>query len=93
MNAGVYVFVQTLLGLLNIVVLGMIARMLVGFFTMGEDTKLGRFLFVLTEPMIYPIRILCDRIGLFRGSPMDMPFFITSLLLLFVRILLENLLL
>ncbi len=90
MNVGVYVFVQTLLLFLDIVALAMMARMLVSFFLMGEESKLSRFLYVVTEPVILPVRAICQRFGWFQGLPMDMPFFITAVLLLVVRLLLEG---
>ncbi len=39
------------------------------------------FLFGVTEPFIVPVRALCDRFGWFEGLPIDMPFFLTFILL------------
>ncbi len=81
---GMYILIQTLILLISVIDLGMLARAILSWFTMGEQTKLGSFLFVLTEPIILPIRRLCQRFGWFQGSPLDMPFIITSLLLALV---------
>lgn len=89
MNVGVYILFQTLVWIVDVIMLAMMGRMLVGWFTSGEQTKLGTFLFVVTEPVIVPVRALCDKFGWFRGLPFDMPFFITSLLLMVVGLLLQ----
>lgn len=89
MNPGVYVVIQSALLFVDVITLAMFARMIVGWFTMGEETKLSSFLYVATEPVILPVRALCDRLGLFRGLPFDMPFFLTSLLLMVVSIVLQ----
>ena len=39
------------------------------------------FLYAVTEPIILPIRALCSRIKALEESPLDIPFFITMLLL------------
>ncbi len=92
MNAGVYVLVQCILLFIDIVTLAMTVRMIMSWITMGEPSKLGNFLYVVTEPAVMPVRVLCDRFGWFRGLPFDMPFFLTALLLLIIRLLLEGLL-
>ena len=89
MNHGVYVVIQSALLFVDVITLAMFARMIVGWFTMGEETKLSSFLYVATEPVILPVRTLCDKLGLFRGLPFDMPFFLTSLLLMVVSIVLQ----
>ena len=89
MNPGVYIVIQSALLFVDIITLAMFARMIVGWFTMGEETKLSAFLYVATEPIILPVRLLCERLGLFQGVPFDMPFFVTSLLLMVVSIVLQ----
>ena len=93
MNAGMYVFIRTVLLLLDVIAVAMLVRMIVSFFTMGEEAKLGNFLYVVTEPVIFPVRALCAAFGWFQGVPIDMPFFITAVLLSVVRLLLEGVLL
>ncbi len=86
---GVYIVAQCLILFLSVLSLGMLGRAILSWFSMGEPTKLGSFLYVLTEPIILPLRALCDRFGWFRGVPFDMPFLMTTLLLSLVTMLLQ----
>ena len=46
-------------------------------------------MYVVTEPIIMPIRALCNRFGWFQGMPLDMPFFLTMILLTFGSMFLQ----
>ena len=49
------------------------------------------FLYAVTEPIILPIRALCSKIKALDESPLDVPFFITMLLLTLLNGLLPTL--
>lgn len=87
--AAVYVIVQCLLIFIDILSVAMFARAILSWFTMGEQTRIGAFLYVVTEPVILPIRALCNRFGWFQGLPIDMPFLITMVVLSFGSIFLQ----
>ena len=70
--------------MLDVISLAMLGRAVLSWFPTEEPTKLGAFLYVVTEPFIMPIRNLCGRFGWFQGVPLDMPFLITSLLMMLV---------
>ncbi len=89
MSSGMYVLVNCALLFIDVITLCMTVRMIMSFLFMENDSKLGRLLFVVTEPVILPVRLLCDRFGWFGGMPVDMPFFISALLLLIVRLFLN----
>ena len=44
---------------------------------------------MLTEPVILPIRKLCQRMRWFEGSPLDFPFLLTMILLSLFGVLLS----
>lgn len=90
MTAAAYILVQCLVFFMDILSLAMLVRAVLSWFTMGEQTKIGAFLYVVTEPVILPIRALCNRFGWFRGVPLDMPFLITMVLLSFAGIFLQS---
>lgn len=90
MTAAAYILVQCLVIFMDILSLAMLVRAVLSWFTMGEQTKIGAFLYVVTEPVILPIRALCNRFGWFRGLPLDMPFLITMVLLSFAGIFLQS---
>ena len=87
--AALYVIVQFVLIFIDVLSIAMFVRAILSWFTMGEQTKLGTFMYVVTEPVIMPIRALCNRFGWFQGTPIDMSFFITSVLLMVVSLLLQ----
>ncbi len=89
MNVGVYIVLQTAHTLLSVLSVALMVRAVLSWLFMGEQTKLGSFLYVVTEPIILPVRALCDRFGWFQGLPFDMPFLITTLLLLVAQLFLE----
>ena len=90
MTSAAYVLVQCLLMFLYVVDFAMLARMIVNLLFMGEPTRIGRFLYVVTEPVILPVRALCRRFGWFQGVPMDMPFFLTSVLMMLLSMTLST---
>ena len=81
MTAAAYVLVQCLVIFIDILSLAMLARAVLSWFTMGEQSKIGAFLYVVTEPVILPVRALCNLFGWFQGLPLDMPFLITMMIL------------
>ncbi len=90
MTTAIYVLVQSILIFIDILSVAMLARAILSWFTMGEQTKLGTFMYVVTEPIIMPIRALCNRFGWFQGFPLDMPFLLTMVFLSFAGIFLQT---
>ena len=88
--AALYVIVQFVLIFIDVLSIAMFVRAILSWFTMGEQTKLGTFMYVVTEPVIMPIRALCNRFGWFQGIPLDMPFLITMVILSFTGIFLQG---
>ena len=66
----------------------MLARALMSFFMMGEESKLSLVLYYFTEPFVLPVRKLFEKLGLFQGTPMDVSFFFATLLIGMVQALL-----
>lgn len=84
MNGGLYVIALCVVIFLYVVDFAMLGRAVLSWFPTDGPTRIGAFLYVVTEPMILPIRRLCARFGWFQGTPLDMPFLITSLLMMMV---------
>ncbi len=89
MNGGVYIVMMSALMLIDVICIAMMARVILSWFGLGEQSKLGNFLYVVTEPIILPLRALCARFGWFSGIPFDMPFFITMVLLTVISTFLQ----
>ncbi len=90
MIGAAYVIALSAVFFISIVMAAMLGRMIVSWFTMGEQTKIGSFLYVVTEPLIWPVRALCARFGWFTGVPFDMPFLITSVILSMINLFLQG---
>ena len=90
MSGGVYVVMLCLTIFIYVLDVAMLGRAVLSWFTMGEQTRIGTFLYVVTEPMIMPVRGICNRLGWFQGVPLDIPFLITSMLLMLASIFLRT---
>ena len=78
----------TLYVLVSALMFAMTARAVLSWFPIGEN-KFSDFLYVLTEPLIMPVRALFKKMNWFTDFPLDMSFMATSLILFFLIILLE----
>lgn len=89
--AGLYVVIRFVIIFLDILLLAMLVRAIMSWFVgAGGESPLLNFLYVITEPLIVPVRMLCHRFGWFQGTPIDMSFFITTMLLSLINILLTG---
>lgn len=66
--------------LLSGIQLAMLVRAILSWFPI-EENKFTDFLFGITEPVIYPVRLLLEKLNWFQNLPIDMSFMITYLLL------------
>ena len=72
--------------LLTAVQFAMLARAILSWFPI--DNKFVDFLHTITEPFIYPIRMLFEKMYWFVGLPIDVSFFVTYLLISVILIFL-----
>lgn len=87
-DSFIYVFKNFILIFLDVVSFAFLARAILSLFDPTGEFRLSAFLYALTEPIIIPVRILCERMNWFQGIPIDVPFSLTLLLLLLAQILL-----
>ena len=73
--------------LVSVLQTAMFVRAIMSWFPFGGG-KFSAFLYAITEPVIYPIRLLFDKMNWGVGLPIDIPFFITFLLLSFLTMFL-----
>lgn len=81
MELAIYVMRQTLLLLLNVVDVAFLLRAILSWFDPERSGRFSAFLFLVTEPLIVPVRALCYKRNWFQSTPLDVPFLITILLL------------
>ena len=71
----------TALALVYAMEICMLIRAILSWFLTNGDHPVARFVTMVTEPIIHPFRVLFDRMGWFRNSPLDIPFFCGVLVL------------
>ena len=84
-----YVFQALIIGLIDVLLFAMFVRAILSWFDPMQEWRLSGFLTAITEPVIMPIRILCDKMHWFEGMPVDIPFILSWLLLTFVQLLVQ----
>jgi uncharacterized protein YggT (Ycf19 family) len=71
---------NTVCVVLSVLQLAMLIRAIMSWFP-TESNKFENFLYMITEPLIMPIRRLFEKLNWFQGLPVDISFFVTYLLL------------
>lgn len=85
MTAFFYIISTIASLLLGFLELMMLVRAVMSWFPVDDDNAILRFAYGVTEPFIYPVRLLLDRIPAFQEMPIDISFFVTFLLLTLVQ--------
>lgn len=73
--------------LLQAVMLAMLGRAILSWFPAGEESRFVRFLDMVTEPFVYPIRRLFYHYNWFQQTPLDVSFLVSYLVLALVSFL------
>ncbi len=84
MRIALAILQGTVSALLSAVQLCMFVRAILSWFPIRDDNPILRFVLMVTEPLVAPIRALFDRMGWFRNFPIDMSFLAAFLLISFV---------
>ena len=77
------------IALIDIIMIAMAVRAVMSWFVDG-DNAVFNFLYSVTEPIILPVRKLLHKIGGSSAFPLDISFFITYMLLVLLRTVLET---
>lgn len=67
--------------------LALFLRAILSIFIM-EESKIMDFLYVVTEPFLYPMRALFEKMNWFVGLPIDMSFMMTYLVISLLTVIL-----
>lgn len=65
---------------LTVIQLAMLVRAILSWFPMNGN-RFTDFLFAITEPFIYPVRMLFEKLNWFSGLPIDVSFLATYLII------------
>lgn len=88
MAIAVYLIRTTAVVLISAIELAMFARAILSWFDQTGESRISMFLYAVTEPVILPVRKLCERMHWFEGVPLDIPFMLTWLILMVLQMLL-----
>ncbi len=83
-----YFLSSTVFLIIQLVQLLMLVRAILSFLPIDDRSPILAFVYMVTEPVIFPMRVIFDRFGIGEGLPIDLPFLATYLLLTIVSILL-----
>lgn len=90
MEQIVYVIVNLASIMLLAVQLLMTCRVLLSFILVDGDDNISNFLYHATEPVVYPLRLLFEKLGLFEDFVLDIPFLATYLILSILQTILPT---
>ena len=90
MTAFIYVVTKLVSVFLGAEQLLMMFRAVLSWLPIDEDSDISNFLFAMTEPVIYPVRMLLDRFEGLDEFPIDLSFIISFMLLSLVQMLLPT---
>lgn len=68
-------------GVLGCIQTLMVLRIFFSFFVRNPQNIVLQFSSAMTEPFVYPVRVLFDTFGLFEDSPIDIAFFLVYMLI------------
>ena len=84
-----YIVQATIVILIDVLLTAMFVRAILSWFDPMQEWRVSGFLVMITEPVILPIRMLCDKMHWFEGFPMDVPFMLSWLILMIVQTLVQ----
>lgn len=91
MNLLIYLLVSAVRFFLTIEMLLFMVRAIFSWIFMNdEESKAMNFLYRVTEPLIIPARVLLGKINGMNEIPIDIPFFVTMILLSVAQMLLPT---
>ena len=88
METVFYILAKVVAILLSVIDFAMLARVLLQFFVDVTTNKLYAFCVMLTEPVIFPFRLLFAKLHIGEGLPIDIPFFAGYITLTLVTVFL-----
>lgn len=88
MTTILFIFAKCISILLSVISFCMLVRMLLSFFPSLQDSRVGIFTAVVTEPFIIPVRTVLFRLGIGQDSPIDWAFSLTYILIYVLQLFL-----
>jgi len=90
MQYALFVICRLVSVLIDVLLTAMMLRVILQWVDPDEESRFLRVLYALTEPVIAPVRALLSIFGIGENSPMDVGFYVASLLLVALQIFLPQ---
>ena len=90
MHQILYVFINFIRYMIVALQMLMFARAIMSWIMMEEENTFTRFINVITDPIIMPVRMVLEKFEFIRNMPMDISFFVAFLILVIVQNLLPT---
>lgn len=68
----------------------MFVRAILSWIMPEEENTLVRFINAVTDPIIYPVKVMLDKIEAVRNMPFDLSFLVTFILLVILQYILPT---
>lgn len=75
---------------ITILQLLMMFRAILSWLPIDEDSNIANFIYAMTEPVIYPVRLVLERFDAINDLPIDISFIVAFILLSVVQMLLPG---
>lgn len=69
----------------------MLVRAILSWIDPEREMRFSVFVYMVTEPIIQPIRKLCYKMNWFQQTPLDFPFLLTIILIMLLQMLVRAL--
>jgi len=89
LDEAYYIFSTAVTVLIDIMLALMLIRAIAGWFFLDSGSKFMDIIYMITEPIIFPMRKLFEKFEWFEDSPIDMAYLFTSLALIIVSVVLS----
>lgn len=93
MPEPIYVILYFALYLIKLVSICMFIRAILSWFNVNANNPIIKFLYVVTEPAIVPMRKLFYKMNWFQNTPLDISFAMTYLVIFVLELIIESALL
>lgn len=81
MTGLAYVLINIVRVFLTAIEALMLIRAILSWLPVDEESTLANFVYMMTEPIVMPVRLVLERFDSIRNMPIDISFFVAFLLL------------
>lgn len=74
--------IGTASALVSVIELCFLVRAVLSWLPIGDDSVILKFVFMVTEPIVAPIRMLFEKLGWFQNMPIDISFLVAYFVLI-----------